>query len=730
MSNSNIAVDTPNVNLSEHRAQRLNMFYPTDDEVRARVTYGTQYPSQLPKPMTESSYPDQYGGRDQAFSSAHTMGSFPRRRPTPATQRTSAGIVDPYASEPMQASPSRHDYEYLKNSLIMFGEEASMGTGLSEQELLQRKRKEDTKAKFKAKKNHRSRIVNLPSSLMGRQQQLERRKQGHAERSSTSPLTVEREYEPPPPQIGVKRRPEDPNVNPRMYIAVQGPPANKSLSKPHQQNSASKGSAPHGRRWQVIPSLSRSRSRSQSPENNSGAFPVASRRDLTQATEGQPEQKFRAAGSEDVSYFKEMDKKRSVDPPSLQKQPVMDYDYSIDDSAGWNDESAFIANANLPPMSETSTRSEVGGTEALYGIEEDWPDPGMMPELDESEDTSVQGSYGRSQNGHERPGYNRKGQTTPSKRAPLSLPTIAAASTTYHNDGSSNFDPFQGPDPFTTQTPTQKFPGSTRMTTSRTTRGEISRSIDHLLAATASSPPSHLPYIKNPTHAPAALLNNPSGLNMEEFIPHKPDAPAATPSTPYGDKNSQKKTSPTSVMGLSPNVRWCDDLEQQPTPRRSVVHRPKSILRSNRAWSSPVTNGTDLRAHTMTRHVEPYEEPVAKGQYIADNPSDIGFVGDDGRSLSPIDSFDVERDEFQPGLIGSNASVFSRNIPSEFQQAFMGVSGVSNTDHAIHLFLADYFSHIILFTCHRIGLKDRLLHILTLSRPLLASSSKQRYVVF
>ena len=71
----------------------------------------------------------------------------------------------------------RHDYNYVKENLIMFGDglappngddAPTASTGLSQEELLQRKRREDTWRKRKEKRSQQkkqNRLINLPSSL-------------------------------------------------------------------------------------------------------------------------------------------------------------------------------------------------------------------------------------------------------------------------------------------------------------------------------------------------------------------------------------------------------------------------------------------------------------------------------------------------------------------------------------------------------------------------------------
>ncbi len=178
--NGRVYKDNPASSSSEqfnHRAQGLNVFYPTLDESRARVVYdanGPQFPSQLPKPVSvDQTYFERTG---RSLSPSRSRGSRTKNGGSRIYQMPS-GLVDPFESSagrlPSRQSvnptlvitPKRHNFDFLKDSLIMFGDEASsMGTGASQQELLQERDKEQTGTRRNEKKE-RKRILNLPSTL-------------------------------------------------------------------------------------------------------------------------------------------------------------------------------------------------------------------------------------------------------------------------------------------------------------------------------------------------------------------------------------------------------------------------------------------------------------------------------------------------------------------------------------------------------------------------------------
>lgn len=155
------------------RAGCMNLIYPTEDEGRVTVAYDTsnQSLSQIPKPIAiyEGEDEDRTGrslSRNSPSVNRTSRSQSPRRRPV-----TPSGIIDPYASGISSATKPRmraqhHDYDHLKNSLIMFGDEpSSMGTGLSQEELLKRRDKEHVRETKKRGSPNRKRLVNLPTSL-------------------------------------------------------------------------------------------------------------------------------------------------------------------------------------------------------------------------------------------------------------------------------------------------------------------------------------------------------------------------------------------------------------------------------------------------------------------------------------------------------------------------------------------------------------------------------------
>jgi len=686
------------VGLSQQRGQSLNLFFPTEDEVRARITYEVKHPSQLPIPSI-SSFTDDY--QDLIGSSlgntTKAMGR-PNRNQTIVSSRNPSELADHHVSEPLIAPdrvvPKRHDYNFLKNSLIMFGDDTSNGTGLSEQELLHRKQKEEIKARFKAYKHQRNRMVTLPSTLLGRQQSSpgELRQGPRMERLSSN--SVEREYQPPQAQGDIRRRRD---VNPR--VTESDPLKGQAREVRTTSNDIQNREQQKGVRWMINPSLSRSRSRSQSPvfdDNETGAFPSPYRevrRDRVDESRTSLQQDANTIGNTsgpDSAYVKQ---KRPTDPPSRRKQPVKDYDYSLDDSAGWDDQLAMKIMNVVHRPGDVRAHREVDVLETIHRNEESWPDPGMVSQLDDSEEAEDEEGLNGNQFGrfpspdmkvlhYEKNRANIvEGNNPSSAFGSPSTPTTASMTYEASNDDmAAVFDPFQGPDPSTASSPTR-----------RNRRG-ISRSIDDLLAATttASTTPSSLPTTSG--YATSTLLNNPPGLNMDEYAPNKPDAPATAVAT-----------SRDRAQIVTPNVRWSENLEQQRTPRRTMLQKPKSILRQSR-----IRSRRSGRTHSsaITRETNSFRSPVVTDKAMETSrfglttELDASFLGEDGRILSPITGDDggIEVAMMSPTNYG--ASAFERNIPLEFQQAFAEDSKVREVGPR-----ADdtkMFSHSTLFADSRI----------------------------
>jgi hypothetical protein len=170
----------------------------------------------------------------------------------------------------------------------------------------------------------------------------------------------------------------------------------------------------------------------------------------------------------------------------------------------------------------------------------------------------------------------------------------------------------------------------------------------------------------------------------------------------------QQKSSPTSVMEdlnnnnsqNSANVRWSHNLNQRPTsPRRGTLaaERPKSILRrkfSRKGGSEQLLSSSeDCPSDETTpreKSVRISDQPDDRGAFISDSPSAMGFVDLHGRALSPIpgsnNSAEEEDTNNEQGGMPKwmveqqhNNPSFEKNIPEEFQRAFLKENAVRSS---------------------------------------------------
>jgi hypothetical protein len=185
-------------------------------------------------------------------------------------------LTDSHFGLQQQQQPARrdHDLNHVKDSLIMFGDgcadHSSVFTGMSQQELLQKKRHGQTterrKEKMFGKKKKKDRIVNLPSNLLSannRPMPANNREQAvnNRELSSQSPS---RKY-------SLAKRGgalvSDIPAPITSKVAEKGlkETTNSTTRRPTTTSSSSKAGKSPSRIWNIIPSLSMTRSRSRSP---------------------------------------------------------------------------------------------------------------------------------------------------------------------------------------------------------------------------------------------------------------------------------------------------------------------------------------------------------------------------------------------------------------------------------------------------------------------------------
>ena len=127
----------------------FNLFYPM--EIRNEPE--TIFPPELPKVEvfhnTDARQPEHYNQRNMR----HSLSPSRRRTDMP--------------SDPHHKQLPVYDQEFVKNSLIMYGnmDQQSQGTGMSQQELLARRKRDTNASKRKSKGKSNDRIVYMPPTL-------------------------------------------------------------------------------------------------------------------------------------------------------------------------------------------------------------------------------------------------------------------------------------------------------------------------------------------------------------------------------------------------------------------------------------------------------------------------------------------------------------------------------------------------------------------------------------
>ncbi len=437
-----------------------------------------------------------------------------------------------------------------------------------------------------------------------------------------------------------------------------------------------------GPRWKIIPSLSKSRSRSRSPvrhmassEEKRGTASSTIRSTSSvgheYANSKPTDMGFMEGDScDDCSTDYKLDQRKPMDPPSHVIQ-ISTYDSMDAEPSQWDNN----YEKRIENQSDGTTSYDGEGNTDMYG-ETPWTSP-QYPEkfspgnqyAEERRESNLRSKLG-----------STRADFTPSKGSEgafpdFSTPTtpLTASMTSESSDFPSDFDPFTSKLSHSEQPMYDKASSSFLLfqrPEEYAKQVEATRNIDHLLPAMASKAKSKSAY------ATMSRLNNPPGLDMDFYAPSKPDAPATTSVASIADKSTNQrfsKVSPTSILDFqNPFVRWSDNLEQLPTPRRETFEQPRSILRNSRTQQAIGTKeegaSDESPCQTETMHVS--ETKSSMGRLISKYPSSLDFVDEDGHTLSPITSFEAAGGD-QDIPAAKNVTSFERNIPEEFQRAVL-----------------------------------------------------------
>eukprot|EP00934_Nitzschia_sp_Nitz4_P001007 Nitzschia sp. Nitz4//scaffold375_size13900//7797//12027//NITZ4_008967-RA/size13900-snap-gene-0.5-mRNA-1//1//CDS//3329549648//1007//frame0 len=687
---------------SDYRLGCINMLYPTQDESRATLSYDTgapMYHSKLPRPS------GMYVSESERAGRSLSPPAYRSRKQGSHASRAPSGIVDPYD---MASSPGHHNlqnYEYLRNSLIMFGgeDQHSDGTGLSQEELLSRKHRDDAAARRRERRSRnspsRNRVVNLPPSLQtphaNRQQQQRTLKSvpppgsfpstarqmspygqspepsvyqtsSYGWGNNNSP-SYQHQYDPSAPQTPSRPRREHPRGP-----SSPDPPAKSEWNAETTETAHTPGSkgwrtsmvqrirsqsSSSGRRWNIIPSLSRSRSVSPGRQP---VDPVGPRYSATKfATTPQPE-------NDGDSGFAVIPPKRSPDPPQILKSHSRSSDYSASSQVTYPTENGGH---------RQYVSSSVGGS-----LDEDLDVHHMAAQYLRTGREMVRNSSESTQMGRSR--SSERSYTSVSKAASQTSTTRQTGGASRHSQSSATgmATPRYKMEPKNYA----KINARAWVAQGNNVSAQNSMQNNNTSVSTTPSPAHPRQTSQSMDRFISSSLNNPPGLNMGDFVTSA--SLAYNASTPQKQKvEGQTKTSPTSVMDMDGiNSQW--DTNSRSSPCRSTTstsERPKSILRRrNRGLLMECPSD---ETPTQAKIVRISDKPVSRGQYISENPSAMGFVDHHGRALSPIlnGSFEVDpnaQEITNQPMASQSIPTFEKNIPVQFQQAFIADNGALRAD--------------------------------------------------
>jgi hypothetical protein len=463
-----------------------------------------------------------------------------------------------------------------------------------------------------------------------------------------------------------------------------------------------------GRRWNIIPTLSRSRSfGSQSPSRSrsktqsyrSEAFPS----DEIGSTASSSHE-----ASRESAYALDDHPERQLDAPSQASSPMSHRSEAKEDIAQFSISGITEDDGGLPriaaPISTAFLTSPSGmdfldeGDTVDFGSTLDpsryTPEEPIPFNLSQAEDDFLpkpSGTFAQFTPEKNNDGFSDSRAQFPSN--PNSSPS---------NKASTSFDPFTPQKE--SRKPTTKYtlePKDYSKVTSYSSQArDTSTSFSQSSRSTAAK---EIDYRRTKAYSQyddqfSASALEPPGVNMEFYA--KYSSSQSTPKPNYSPGTEVHKPSPTSVADLSnANVRWSENLDQLPTPRREAADRkpkPKSILRNvrNRSENDSTECPTDETTPRSEKAVRISNKPAEKGQFVPDSPSamgfvdgghgsTMGFVDSHGRALSPIPSHSQdelsmsqgdERKELPRWM--DHTPSFEKNIPEEFQRAFLTENAV------------------------------------------------------
>ena len=530
--------------------------------------------------------------------------------------------------------PSYHDYIRTgEDEPIVYGEIDSVTTGQSQQDLLAHHKNHELERRRKDRN-----IVNMPPDLLSSAENQQH--QGYDD--SNQGFTFREDGLQP---AGSHEKPEDSHISYEKKTATKSPQRGgwRGLMKKRMVSSSTDSSSPNKQssRWKnIIPSLSRSRS--QSPGRNTNV-----------ASKSKP--------------------KPGVESKSLSKRDSIDYDQGPIDldevvsTAGSTDESDNndLAVVGPPPTQRSALITSPTG--------ETGPAANVTPD-DKSARSPIQQAFSEE---HKFDPYDLSHQKEPQQDTlNMSRSFDSPVSTPYPKPAS----------------PDSRKPPSYRQFQPKSRLAKYARSKQHQHREDYSAASTYKQFDPFTQGTDPVSTVTPSPTKSRDVTGAFPTLEEqndnAIENTPQMKKGGPTKVSPTSVLdfdhGNSSNstptrgsIRWSENLDQSPTRTARYVERPKSILRSGRIRPDSINPNT------------PSDESIPSLPSTMNNGVGATFVDTNGRSLSPIEDEESSMpfDEPPRGRLTAktkstqsiNARSFEKNLPREYQQAYMKESSVRST---------------------------------------------------
>lgn len=595
----------------------------------------------------------------------------------------------------------------------MFGDAptASTGTGLSQEELLQRKKREDSWRRRKERRQHQPKKVQLPSSLLFT-----------GTSSSSSPTKVDRSsghtrsthdtaaavvVAPPPASSSSTRPPDNGSEDEFGLPSFFNNGVGMNEYKQHQTTSNTATAASTAARANTAPT-------SSSPSQSNHQTPTTGRLSGTNM------------GTATNSRKKSLDKDTGLNSDKQEDGKGVRFEVDLETQGAVDSNNNINSKGSRSSMvrRQRGDKSSSGRRWKIVRVEEEPEGATTSAENDKKQSPKADPPVEdiRSING-----LTRGSPASSRAKVPMDPPSGSE----HERDPEQTLQAEREPSEVITEVHSPSLTMNVRANLESKSRrddseihsgmppalthpakDEFDRFMDRPSFHTSGSPRRTRAFNPNDDASAEEYLTIIRNMNETPRLTMLPSSADFTPKSEYSrslfaSKNGTTKPSPTSVLDFnSPGVRWRETLTQEEfvTPetvklypyapekeKGTIMGLPRSILRTgaNKGRRGPDETDSQHTSHThdcpsdesprkkaSDRATKTLEVPTETGVY-SEPLGDIGFMDMSGRSVSPIPgegSLNTDDDETD-GRLGHQWSesdaIFEKNIPSEFQKAFL-----------------------------------------------------------